>query len=271
MKMNLFRRTALYAIMLALTVLFLVPLLYALYNSFLSMKDVDKWVPLSHFSLNNFVTLFSKYNMDLWLRNTVIMTAIIVVGNLVFTSLAGYALARFNFPGRTLINFLVIATMMVPYQLVITPLYISLVKIGWNNTMASVTVPFLCQCVYVFFLKQYFLTLPGELEEAARIDGLSRAGVFWRIILPISKSALTPVVILCFTGTWNSYFIPSTFISDEKLYPLVVGLNTVKARYFARPNLSMAGVIILTIPVLIIYLIFQKWFIQGIATTGIKG
>ena len=137
-----------------------------------------------------------------------------------------------------------------------------------NNTMASITVPYVCQCIYVFFAQQYFYSIPKEMEEAARIDGLGRAGVFFRIVLPISKPCLTTIIILCFTGTWNSYFVPATFLTDEKLFPIVVGLNTVKAKYFARPNLSLAGVILLTLPVLVIYIIFQKWFIQGVASVS---
>lgn len=260
----------LYLLLSFLTLLFVVPFLYALYNSLLPLSEVDRLVPISHFSLDNYVTLFTKYKVQKWLMNTVVMTFIIVVGNVVLTSMAGYALAKFRFPGKKVISFMVIITMMVPYQLIVTPLYLTIVNIGWNNTMASITVPYLCQCVYVFFTQQYFQSIPPDLEEAARLDGLSRGGVFFRIVVPISKPALTTIIILCFTGTWNSYFVPATFITEEKLYPLVVGLNTIKARYFARPNLSLAGVILLTIPVLVVYVIFQKWFIQGVASTGIK-
>lgn len=268
--MKKIQKLLLYLLLIIIMVIFVVPFLYALYNSFLPLPDVDKIVPLSHFTWDNYVTLFTKYNMMQWLWNTVVMTLIIVLGNVWFTTMAGYALAKFRFPGRKFFSFAVVATMMVPFQLVVTPMYLTIVNLGWNNTMASITVPYLCQCIYVFFAQQYFMGIPRELEEAARIDGLGRASVFFRIILPVSKPCLTTIIILCFTGTWNSYFVPATFITDENLYPLVVGLNTVKAKYFARPNLSLAGVILLTIPVLIIYVIFQKWFIQGVASSGIK-
>lgn len=260
----------LYLFLAVILLIFIVPFLYALYNSFLPLADVDKIVPLNHFTWENYVTLFTKYNMARWFWNTVLMTAIIVSGNVLFTTMAGYALAKFDFPGRKFFSFAVVVTMMVPFQLVVTPMYLTIVNIGWNNTMASITVPYLCQCIYVFFAQQYFFSIPKEMEEAARIDGLGRAGVFYRIVLPISKPCLTTIIILCFTGTWNSYFVPATFITDENLYPIVVGLNTVKAKYFARPNLSMAGVILLTIPVLVIYVFCQKWFIQGVASSGIK-
>lgn len=269
--MKYIQHVLLYLLLAVLTVIFIAPLLYALYNSLLPLQYVDKWVSFDKFTFGNYITLFTRYNVSRWLINTIWMTVIIVIGNLVLDTMAGYALARFRFPGRSAIFIIVIATMMVPYQLIITPLYITIVNLGWNNHMASVTVPYLYQCVYIFFLRQFFLTIPKELEDAARIDGLTRAKTFLHIIVPISKSAFVPVIILEFTGTWNSFFVPSTFINDEKLFPLVVGLNTVKARFFDRPNLSLAGVILLTIPVLIIYMFFQKWFVQGIASTGIKG
>lgn len=269
--LRLVKQIALYTLLALLGVAFVIPFLYAIYNSLLPLQYVDQWVSPAYFTLENYVTLFTKYNVGQWLWNTIVMTTIIVVGNLLFPTMAGYALARFQFPGKKLVYFIIIATMMVPYQLVITPLYISIVNMGWNNTMASITIPYLCQCVYVFFMREYFVTIPRELEEAGRLDGLSRAGVFARLIVPISSSSLTAVLILCFTGTWNSYFIPATFITNEKLYPLVVGLNTVKARYFVRPNLSLAGVVLLTLPVVILYIFFQKWFIQGVASSGIKG
>ena len=268
--MKVIKKFFLYLFLIVILLVFIVPFLYALYNSFLPLADVDKLVPFSHFTVDNYVTLFTKYNMARWIWNTVVMTLIIVLGNVWFTTMAGYALAKFEFPGRSFLRFVVIVTMRVPFQLVVTPMYLTIVNIGWNNTMASITVPYVCQCIYVFFAQQYFYSIPKEMEEAARIDGLGRAGVFFRIVLPISKPCLTTIIILCFTGTWNSYFVPATFLTDEKLFPIVVGLNTVKAKYFARPNLSLAGVILLTLPVLVIYIIFQKWFIQGVASSGIK-
>lgn len=246
------------------------PFVYALYNSLLPMSEVNKLVPISHFSLDNYETLFFKYNVLVWIKNSVVMTLIIVLGNLITGTMTGYALSHFRFLGRSIVMAMVLTTMMVPFQILITPIYLQLVNMNLDNTMASVTVPFLAQAMYIFFAKQYYDSFPFELEEAAKIDGITRIGFFARIAIPVSKPLLTTIIILSFTGTWNSYFVPATLLTDQKLYPLVVGLNTVKSRYFAQPNLSMAGVILLTIPVIVIYVIFQEWFIQGVATSGIK-
>lgn len=268
--MRTLKRTLLYSFMILTCVMCVAPFLYAFYNSLLPLSEVDKLVPISYWSFKNYVTLFTKYNVWTWIKNSAVMTLIIVVGNVVFTTMAGYALAHFHFFGRSLVNAMMLVTLMVPFQILITPIYLQLVNMNWNNTMAGVTVPFLAQAMYIFLAKQYYESFPFELEEAARVDGCSRIGFFIKIAVPLAKPLLTTIIILCFTGTWNSYFVPSTILNDPDLYPLVVGLNTVKAKYFAQPNLSMAGVILLTIPVLVIYIIFQKWFIQGVAMSGIK-
>lgn len=155
--MKVIKKFFLYLFLIVILLVFIVPFLYALYNSFLPLADVDKLVPFSHFTVDNYVTLFTKYNMARWIWNTVVMTLIIVLGNVWFTTMAGYALAKFDFPGRSFLRFVVIVTMMVPFQLVVTPMYLTIVNIGWNNTMASITVPYVCQCIYVFFAQQYFL------------------------------------------------------------------------------------------------------------------
>lgn len=268
--MKVVKHAVVYLFLVSVCLLCVAPFVYALYNSFLSMADVDHIVPLSHFSFRNYVTLFTKYSVWRWIKNTIVMTVIIVAGNIVIATMAGYALAHFHFAGRQIIHGMVIITLMVPFQILITPIYLQVVNMGWNNTMKSITVPFLAQTMYVFLAKQYFETFPFELEEAARVDGITRIGFFGRIAVPLSKPLLTTIIILSFTGTWNSYFVPSTLITDQSMYPLVVGLNTVKARYFAQPNLSMAGVVLLTLPVLVIYIFCQKWFIQGVAMSGIK-
>lgn len=268
--MKNFKRGMIYLFLSLACVACIAPFLYALYNSMLPLSEVNKLVPVSHFSLDNYETLFTKYNVMVWIKNSAVMTLIIVAGNVVTGLMAGYALSHFRFPGRGIVMAMVLATMMVPFQILITPIYLQLVNMGLDNTMTSVTLPFLAQAMYIFFAKQYYDSFPFELEEAASIDGITRIGFFLKIAVPVSKPLLTTIIILSFTGTWNSYFVPATLLTDQNLYPLVVGLNTVKARYFAQPNLSMAGAILLTIPVLIIYVIFQEWFIQGVATSGIK-
>ena len=269
--MRTLSKSLLYILLGFLSLVFLIPLFYALYTSFLPLQYVDKVVSVDKFTLNNYITLFKKTEIVQWFINTIVVTVLTVLGNVVLNTMAGYALAKFNFPGKNLIFMLVLASMMIPFQLIITPMYIMIAKLNLHNTLAGLIIPFLYNCLYIFMARQFFLTIPKEIEEAATIDGLSKAMTFFKMIVPLSGNIIATIVILNFTTTWNSYLVPATFISDKSKYLLVVGLRTVNDQYFTRPNLVMAGVILTTLPILILFLRYQKYFVQGIATTGIKG
>lgn len=260
----------LYAVLTLFSVAFILPLVYSLYTSLLELKDVDKLVGVNRWTFDNYVKLINTYPVGKWYSNTIIMTAIILAGNCVTNTMAGYALSKLNFRGKKLIFFIILATMMVPYHMILIPVYIMMAKLGWLNTFAGLTVPYLYQCLYIFLMRQFFMSIPDELLEASRIDGLTKAGAFFRIVLPLSMPAMATMLIISFTGTWNSYLIPSTFVSREDMYVLVVGLNTAKDLFFDRTNLTMAGVVLTTIPVILFFLIFQKQYVEGVATTGLK-
>ncbi len=264
-------KSLLYILLGILSLIFLLPLFYALYTSLLPLQYVDKVVSLNKLNLNNYITLFQKTEVVQWFFNTAIVTVLTVLGNVVLNTMAGYALAKFNFPGKKLIFILVLASMMIPFQLIITPMYIMIAKLHLHNTLTGLILPFIYNCLYIFMARQFFLTIPKEIEEAASIDGLNKAKTFFKIIVPLSGNIITTIVILNFTSTWNSYLVPATFISDKSKYLLVVGLRTVNDQFFTRPNLVMAGVILTTLPVLLLFLRYQKYFVQGIATTGLKG
>ncbi len=269
--MRTLSKSLLYILLSLLSLVFLIPLFYALYTSLLPLQYVDKIVSFDKFTLNNYITLFQKTEVVQWFINTVIVTVLTVLGNVVLNTMAGYALAKFNFPGKNLIFILVLASMMIPFQLIITPMYIMVAKLQLHNSLAGLILPFLYNCLYIFMARQFFMTIPKEIEEAATIDGLSKAMTFFRIIVPLSGNIIATIIILNFTTTWNSYLVPATFINEKSKYLLVVGLRTVNDQYFTRPNLVMAGVILTTLPVLLLFLRYQKYFVQGIATTGIKG
>lgn len=164
--------------------------------------------------------------------------------------------------------------MMVPYHMILIPVYVNMAQIGWLNSYAALTVPFfLYQCLYIFMMRQFFfIQVPNEFIEAARIDGLTKMGAFWRIVYPLAKSPLITMSILAFAGTWNSYLIPSTFTNNPDKYVLVVGLNSVKDMVFENTPLIMAGVVLSTLPILIFFFfLFQRQYIEGISSSGIKG
>ena len=268
--MHTVKRTAFYAFMLFWAIVFLVPLGYAIYNSLLPLDKVNQWVSPAFFSMENYKDLFTDYDIVRWFCNTFVMAIITLAGQLVTSLLGGYALAKLRFPGKKIVFLLVVATLIIPFQVLLTPLYIMIAKLGWHNSMLGLTLPFLVNSLYVFMSRQFFVTIPNDLLEAARIDGLGHARCFTHIALPLAKPVIITIIIFNFTQSWNAYLVPSTFVSSKEMYTLVVGLNTLKDTFFNRTNLTMAGVVVISLPVLILFLCLQKHFVEGIATTGIK-
>lgn len=260
-----------YILLITLACIFLAPLLYVLYNSFLPYRYVQTWAPVSVWTLDNFKQLFTAYPIGLWYWNTFLSTVLVVAGNILFTSMTGFALAKLRFPGRKVLFTCFMLSMMVPFQLVMIQMYIQLAELNLHNTIGSIVLPFLSQTMFIFMSRQYFYSIPDELLEAARIDGLSHAGAFFRIVVPNAKTLFASIAILNFTGTWNSYLVPSTFINRVDKFTLVVGLQTVNMTYFQKTNLTMAGVVLLSFPVIIFFIFTQKYFVQGVVSSGIKG
>lgn len=249
----------------------LIPFLWSIYTSLKTTPDMDKlWVPLQHLTFANYSYIVEKFPFFQWFLNSILIASAVTLGNLFFNTLAGYALARIPFPGRSVVFYIVLAVMMVPGQVTMIPVYIMLANLGLINTYWGLILPFLVQSFGIFLMRQFFLALPRELEEAATIDGLSRWGIFMRIALPLAKPALAAQTIFMFLGNWNSFMWPSLLASSEDMYTLPVGLNSFHWQYVAYWNQDLAGTMYMTIPMLIVFLIFQKWFIKGIATTGIK-
>lgn len=184
--------------------------------------------------------------------------------------MAGYALARLAFPGKKIIYWCILAIMMVPAQVTLVPNYMLLAKMQWINTYKGLIIPSLTSCFSIFLMRQFFLSLPSSLEEAALIDGMGRFGIFFKIAMPLAIPALTTQFILQFTGNWNSFLMPSILTSTPEMYTLPVGLNSFYGQYYQFWNQVMAGVMILTIPAIIIFIIFQKNFVKGISTSGLK-
>lgn len=262
-----------YTVIIVLGLMFILPFLYTLYTSMVTMQDANKIVGFTHWTFDNYKTFFTNdaYNVPKWFLNTIIMTGIVIIGNLIINPMAAFALAKLDFYGKKIIYWIVIATMMVPYHMVLIPVYVNMANLGWLNSFLSLTVPFLYQCLYIFMLRQFFISVPNEFIEAARLDGLNKMGAFWRIVYPLAKSSLITMSILTFSGTWNSFLIPSTFVNDPERYVLVVGLNSVKDLFFENTPLIMAGVVLATMPIIIFFFLFQRQYIEGISSSGVKG
>lgn len=247
------------------------PFLYSIIISLKPASDVGNLgIDFSKLNFDSYTYIWTKFNFLKWSMNSVIVAGIVTAGNLLFNSMAGYALARIDFPGKKIIFMAVLAMMMIPGQVTMVPTYMLLSKLGWVNTYRGMTLPFLTSLFNIFLMRQFFLSIPKSLEEAAYIDGMGRFGVFFKIILPLAKPAMSTQFILTFTGNWNSFLWPSLLTSTDAMYTLPVGLNSFYNQYNTFANQVMAGVLILTLPAIIVFIIFQKNFISGIATTGLK-
>ncbi len=261
-----------YIILFSYAAITIGPFLWAFYCSFRTAADVNKMtIDFSNLTLSNYLYIAQKSPLGSWYMNSILIATIVTTANLFFNSLGGYALSRIKFPGRKIIFLFILGTMMIPSQITMIPTYIILSKLNWVNTYWGLTVPFLTGSFGVFMMRQFFMGIPIELEEAARLDGLGRFGIFTRIILPISKPALVSQMILIFMGNWNSFLWPTLLTSKKQMYTLPVGLNSLQNQYYSFQNQVMAGAMYLSIPMIILFLIFQRHFIQGIASTGSKG
>lgn len=204
--------------------------------------------------------------------NSLLIAAVNVVGNLVSNSLVAYGFARFRFPGRKFLFMLLLATMMVPSQVLLVPQFILFHDLGWINTFLPLTVPsFFGSAFYVFLLRQFFMTIPVELEEAARIDGAGPFRIFFSVVLPLIRPALTAVAIFSFQGAWNDFLTPLIYLSDPSKFTLQLGLAQFQGSFHTDWNLIMAASVVVMLPMAVIFFLAQKYFVQGITMTGTKG
>jgi multiple sugar transport system permease protein len=265
-----------FVILCAISILFIVPLLWMFVTSLKPLKDVfnPSWIPQPAVWANYPAALTSS-PFALYFRNTLIITVVSVVGNVLSSSLVAYSFARLRYPGRELIFTLVLATLLLPGIVTLVPTYILFSKIHWVNTFLPLTVPsFLGGGAFnIFLLRQFFRGLPMELSEAARIDGAGEIRIWWRIVLPLSLPILTAIAIFSFQGAWEEYLSPLIYLDSATKWTLQLGLTTFEAGGGGLPlwNYMMAASLVIMLPVLIVFFIAQRWFIESVAISGIKG
>jgi multiple sugar transport system permease protein len=264
-------KSALYTVAIGYAVLTFIPYLWSVYTSLKPTSEVyHTFTPFRLLSFHSYHYILADFPFSRWLLNSVIVALIVTVGNLIVNILAGYALARIRFPLRGVLFYVFLAVTMIPGQVVLVPLYMLLARLHWINTYQGLTVPFLMSPFMIFLARQFFLGMPKELEEAARVDGLGHWGIFLRIFLPLSRPLLAAETIFTFQGNWNSLLWPSVLETSDSMYTLPVGLNSFYNQYNAYWNSVLAGVIMVTLPMILVFLIFQKQFVKGISTTGLK-
>ena len=266
-----------YAALIVVALISLIPFLWMLSTSLKSLADTyvlpPRWIP-SAFHFENYTTLWHDLPMNFWLFNSVKVAVLVTLGTLVTCSMAAYAFARIDFPGRNLLFYAFIGTMMIPGMMYQVPKFALVRELGWYNhpSHAALIVPALSSAFGVFLLRQFFLTIPKELEEAARIDGAGHWTIFFRIILPLSGPALATLGVFTFIGIWNDFLNPLLFYDDINLYTLQTGLGFLNDAHSSTVNVNrkMAGDIIALIPMIAVFIAAQKYYVRGIALTGTK-
>ena len=274
------RRRLAYALLIGYALLMFVPFAWTIITSFKTLPDSTQLTVIPQpFTTDAWTYVFTnlKPAVPVLFANSLLIAGVVTVTNLVLGSIAGYAFARLRFPGREVLFLVVLATLMIPDQLRLPPVYVLFNSLGITKGVGAyipVIVISAISASSIFLLRQYFLTIPHEIEEAARIDGAGFFTTFLRVILPLATPALSAVTILTFQGTWNSFFWPVVFLSaDPSHWTLPLGLTLFRLSGGFGSNWPplMATVVIATLPILVLYLFFQRYFVEGIAASGVKG
>lgn len=263
------------ALLVITAVIMLAPIAFALSTSLRlpaeSFSLPPKWFPAPP-RWNNYQTVFDTVPLKTYIMNSGIVTMSIVIGQLITSALAGYAFARLRFPGRNLLFWLVLATLMIPLQATIIPVFVLISKMGLADTRASLILPALFTAFGTFLMRQYFMQIPDEFEQAALLDGANQWQIFFNIYLPLAKTGLAVLAILTFNGVWNEFLRPLIFLKSIDNFTLPLGLVNLQG-YMGTGSISvvLAGVVISLLPVLVVYLVGQRYLIEGIMMGGLKG
>jgi multiple sugar transport system permease protein len=264
------------AFMVIIAILTLMPFLWVVSTSLRtpaqSFTLPPKWIPVD-MEFSNYAQVFDEIPFWRQIGNSFLITLSVVAGQLITASLAGYAFARLRFPGRSLLFWIVLATLMIPGQATIIPVFILISRIlGLYDTLGALIVPGLATAFGTFLLRQYFMAIPDDFEEAAMIDGANQWQIFSKIYLPLASPGLAILAVLTFNAKWNDYFSPLIFMNTKELFPITLGIVDLQG-YMGTGSISvvLAGIVLSTIPVIIIYLLGQKYLVEGLMAGGVKG
>ena len=268
-------KVLLYIFLTVYGIITVIPFLWAFSASFKPLSEIISgefnFIP-KHFTLDNYKQIFLQEPLFWrWLFNSVIIGVIVTILNLLFNSMAGYALARLHFRGKQCWFFLILTVLVVPAQITLIPTFLILKVIGWLNSYPGMIVPSMVNATFIFMMRQFFVNFPRELEEAGQLDGLNAWGIFRYIVLPLAKPALAAQAVFVFMGSWNNFLLPVVILFDPEMFTLPLGLNTFKGQYISYWNYIMAASMVFTLPGLAIYAFFNRYLIQGVTFTGGKG
>ncbi len=274
---DLLSNVIVHAIILTLSLILMIPFAWMISTALKPIEQVFEFPPSivpRPVLVENFWIGWTRVDMTRYLLNTLYIAAVAIIGVTASSALVAYGFARLRAPGKEVLFLLVLSTMMLPQQVTLIPNFLLFKRLGWLNTYAPLLVPAFTGVPYfIFLLRQFYMTVPTELDDAARIDGCSRMGILWRILLPLSKPVLATVAIFVFFNRWNSFLWPLIYLSSPDKYTLAVGLSFFHSQQSGLTywNHLMAVTVLVAIPPLVVFFVAQRYFVQGIALTGIKG
>ena len=272
-RLGLVRQTVLYVLLVGFGLAILVPFFWMVVSSLKLDNEVFTvpmtWIP-EEFHWDNFTRIWDRIPLLTYLKNSLFLSVTITFLQVLTGSFAAYGFAKVRFPGRDALFLAYIATIAVPWQAYMVPQYIIMEKFGLVNTHLSLILLQAFGAFGVFLMRQYYLTIPDDLCEAARIDGLSEYGIWARVVLPLSKPALASLALLTFVNTWNDYMGPFIYLTSNDLWTVQIGLRSFVAEFDAEYAMMMTGSVLSVVPIMIVFLLGQRYFIRGIATSGLK-
>jgi len=263
-----------YILLIFFAIIFLIPFFWELSSSLKTQQQIFtypiKWIP-NPIVWSNYTKIWEVLPFEIFLKNSIIVSTLVLIGHLLSSTLVAYGFARKRFWGRDILFTILLATMMIPGQVTMIPVFILFRRLGWINTLKPLIVPsYFGSAFYIFLLRQFFLTIPNELDEAAVLDGCSSFRIFTSIILPLSKPALTTVAIFSFLQSWNDFLNPLIYLNSLEKKTLTLGLALFRGEYSTEWGLLMAATVQITLPCLVLFFLCQKYFVEGIVLTGLK-
>jgi multiple sugar transport system permease protein len=268
------RKAVIYALLTLGAATMIIPFVWMISTSLKAQSQLFAWPPQwipSPIMWQNYLTVFEKVKFGTYGLNTLIITVSVTIGQLITCSLAGYAFARLRFPGRNILFMVYLATMMIPFQVTMIPNFIILRYLGLTDSHLGVILPQLANAFGTFLMRQFFLSFPSELEDAAKLDGCNHLQMFATIVIPNSKPILATLAVMTFQGTWNDFLWPLIVLSTEGKRTLAVGLSYLVGQYTTRWEILMAGSLLTILPIILLFFFLQKYFVQSIKMTGLKG
>jgi multiple sugar transport system permease protein len=272
-KVTIFQKIVYYTLMTVLALIIIYPFFFMVTTSFKDSPEVFANImkPFGErLRFDNYKIVLSTVNMGRYMLNTVFVTICVVIGQIITSMMGGYAFARINFPGRDILFRIYLGTIMIPFVVIMIPIYKMMQIFGWLDKFQALIIPWVFTAAGTFLFRQFFKSIPKELEEAAIIDGANRWTILWRMFAPLSVPAIATQATISFLYAWNSFIWPLVAIQSKSNYVVTQGLADIQGGYHASPPIIMAGATLVILPTVLVFLFAQRYFVEGVATTGMK-